>query len=329
MFDPVVQSKFYINREEKIATAGSCFAQHISRALCNVGFNYYIADLDENMSAEESHRNNYGVFSARYGNIYTVKQLLQLFDESFDEIDKHEKTWERSDGKIVDPYRPLIQPDGFDSNNDVIMERKQHLQDVRRMFSETGVFIFTLGLTEGWRSKLDGSVFPMAPGVSGGTYNTDIHEFVNFDIYEIESDLNTFMKKFREVNNKVRVILTVSPVPLIATYEHRHVLVSNTYSKSVLRVVATMVSDKYDWVDYFPSFEIITGNYNNGSYYGKDFRSVTPSGVAHAMRIFLKHYIEDTDIAITGDNNRKTVYSDDEDDIVCDEEQIEAVRVKS
>jgi len=89
----------------------------------------------------------------------------------------------------------------------------------------------------------------------------------------------------------VRVILTVSPVPLIATAEDKHVLVSNTYSKSALRVVADEVSRARDDVAYFPSYEIITGPPTASRYYAADLRSVLDVGVAHVMSIFSKHFL--------------------------------------
>ena len=38
--------------------------------------------------------------------------------------------------------------------------------------------------------------------------------------------MNDFLGSLSKVNPRVRVILTVSPVPLVATFENRHVLVS-------------------------------------------------------------------------------------------------------
>src|SRR5262249_47906630 len=42
--DPVQGAPFKLDRKTKIATAGSCFAQHISRTLAARGFNYLIAE---------------------------------------------------------------------------------------------------------------------------------------------------------------------------------------------------------------------------------------------------------------------------------------------
>ena len=42
--DPVGDFGLRITQETKVATAGSCFAQHIARHLKNAGFNYYVAE---------------------------------------------------------------------------------------------------------------------------------------------------------------------------------------------------------------------------------------------------------------------------------------------
>jgi hypothetical protein len=183
------------------------------------------------------------------------------------------------------------------------------------MFADLDVFVFTLGLTEAWRAKSDGAVFPLAPGVAGGVFNPDIYEFVNFGVAETVQDLKGFVARLARVNPRARVILTVSPVPLIATYEARHVLVSTTYSKSVLRVAAEEVARSSTNVTYFPSYEIVTGNYNRGRYFESDLRSVTRAGVEHVMRMFFRHFARDVAIA---EAVRQTM------DIVCEEERLAA-----
>lgn len=42
--DPVLSAPFKITQKMKIATAGSCFAQHIARHLKNSGYNYYVSE---------------------------------------------------------------------------------------------------------------------------------------------------------------------------------------------------------------------------------------------------------------------------------------------
>lgn len=322
MLDPIVSPKFLINKEDKVATAGSCFAQHISRRLQGIGFNYFVTEDGTGLSDEERTRGNYGVFSGRYGNLYTTAQLLQLFQEAFEGRQPSLSVLKRPDGRYVDALRQQIDSKGYDSPEAVQADREVHLEAVRRIFLECDVFIFTLGLTESWRVKSDQTVLPIAPGVVGGAFNPDDHEYINFNVTEVEADLEAFIAGLRRVNPTARVLLTVSPVPLIATYENQHVLVSTTYSKSVLRVVADQVMRRHDFVDYFPSYEIITGSYAGGLYYEDDHREVNHIGVAHAMRCFLRNYTSGNTRPVVVSAAAQSVPSS----VICDEEVIAATR---
>ncbi|WP_169579895.1 GSCFA domain-containing protein [Rubritepida flocculans] len=290
--DPVVRAPFRITRHTAIATAGSCFAQHIGRVLAAEGCNYLVTEpAPPGLSRAEAHRAQYGIFSARYGNLYTTAQLLQLFERAYGRFLPQEPAWLRADGRVVDPFRPEVEPNGYGTVEEMLTARAEHLAAVRRMFQECEVFVFTLGLTEGWRSRVDGAVFPLAPGVSGGHFDPERHEFVNFSMREVLMDLRRFKARLQAVNPRARMMITVSPVPLMATYEDRHVMVSTAASKAILRTVADEMVRADPSVWYFPSYEIITGSYNRGAYYEADARSVTEAGVAHVMRLFLAHVL--------------------------------------
>lgn len=323
-FDPVTNVRFKIGKLDKVATAGSCFAQHISRHLAQIGFNYFVAETGAGLNSNERAKRNFGVFSARYGNIYTARQLAQIFREVFHGATMNETAWLRPDGRYVDPYRPQIEPAGYANPDEVYAARKEHLSFVRKILEEADVFVFTLGLTESWMLKSDQSVFPLAPGVAGGDFDPDRYAFVNFSVPEVEADLHFFLTELRKINPKIKVLLTVSPVPLMATYEDRNVLVATTYSKSVLRVAAETMLRTYDFVDYFPSYEIITGSYNFGMYFAEDAREVNDLGVSHAMRVFLANYAEGK----TRRPREAPVVSSEQKsqfNIICDEEAIETV----
>jgi hypothetical protein len=280
-------------RSERISTAGSCFAQHIAKTLIAADYNYFVAEpAPADMPAEVAAACGYGLFSARFGNVYSARQLLQLFQRAYGEFSPQDIAWRRDDGRFVDPFRPQIEPDGFPSLDAVVAPQGAHFAAVRRMFEQSALFVFTVGLTETWTANSDGAVFPVAPSVVSGSLNRDDYRFVNFKVSEIIADLNAFITKLRGVNPDVRLLFTVSPVPLVATYENRHVLVSTTYSKSAIRAAVEEVVQQYDFVDYFPSYEIITGWYNRGRYFDHDLRSVTSEGVGHVMRLFRAHYLQ-------------------------------------
>jgi hypothetical protein len=330
--DPVVRAKFRIGPTARVSTAGSCFAQHISRRLQAIGFGYFVAEDAPHLPAEARRARNYGVFSARYGNLYTARQLLQLFQRAYGRFVPAEPAWRRADGRLADPFRPQIEPEGFASEGVLFADREAHFAAVRWMFESTDVFVFTLGLTEAWRSRVDGAVFPLAPGVAAGAFDPERHEFVNFGIDDTLADLRAFVAALHQVNPRAKLLLTVSPVPLVATYDDAHVLVATTYSKSVLRVAAGELARGDERIDYFPSYEIITGSFNQGAYYEADHREVTEAGVAHAMRCFLRHYAERAGGDEAAPAPKRVAHAAvaaaaPADQLICDEEAIDQVDV--
>jgi hypothetical protein len=281
MLDPVVSPRFIIGKDDIVATLGSCFAQHLAREIKNAGFNYLVTEPEET-----------DTFSANYGNVYTVEQANQLLNKSFDPQATEIEVWER-DGRHYDSLRPNVFENGLSSREEVLNKRKNHHEAVRRVFTESDVVVFTLGLTEAWRSLSTGDVFPLAPGVSAGEFNSEVHEFKNFSVNEVTDQLTDWCQRVHAINKQVKILLTVSPVPLNATFEQRHVWTSTTYSKAVLRIAAQAVFDKFDFVDYFPSYEIITSPHARGRYFADDLREILPLGVQHVMRVFSQHYLED------------------------------------
>lgn len=290
-FDPVVGTSFIVAPTDAVVTAGSCFAQHVARFLADNGFNYLVTEtLDQAIDPSVARAFNYGLFPARYGNVYTARQLRQLLERAYGLFAPLAAVWEGEAGTVVDPFRPQIQPGGFLCAAELEHDRAVHFAAVRRAFEEMDVFVFTLGLTEAWLDTRDGAVYPLAPGVAGGKYDPVVHGFQNFTVEETSADLQWSIDFIRARNPDVRIVITVSPVPLNATALDRHVFTSTTYSKAVLRIAAEQVCTANPDCDYFPSYEIITSPFSRGAYYAEDCREVRPEGVKHVMSLFLKHY---------------------------------------
>lgn len=299
--DPVVSFGLRVSPEQRIVTAGSCFAQHIARYLKAEGFNYLVTEPGHPLLNDELRAvYNYGVFSARFGNIYTSRQLEQLFRRAYGTFAPRDSIWPAAGDGFVDPFRPTIQPNGFRTPEELEADRAQHLRAVRRAFEQLDVFVFTFGLTECWAAASDGAVFPLAPGVAGGVFDSERYAFVNLGVDDVVSDMSSFIASLRTVNPAAKVILTVSPVPLMATGVDRHVLVSTTYSKSVLRVAAEMLVNRLQDVYYFPSYEIVMGNFSRGAYFADDLRSIRESGVEHVMSLFFRHATTAGGLTATG-----------------------------
>ena len=104
----IYKKKFKITSNAKIATAGSCFAQHISRHLKKNKFNVLDVEPPPPGLPNGLHRRfGYSMYSARHGNIYTVRQLLQQAQEVAGEFTPENYIWEK-DGRFDDAIRPAL-----------------------------------------------------------------------------------------------------------------------------------------------------------------------------------------------------------------------------
>jgi hypothetical protein len=327
--NPVVKidTKFKIGREDKVVSAGSCFAQRISSYLANNGFNYKIYESAHPILGEDTAKEfNYSIYSARYGNIYTARQLLQLFKRAFGLFEHKNDYWVDKRGNFVDPFRPFIQPNGYKSSEEVVLDRVQHLKCVREMFQDMDYFVFTLGLTECWISDEDGVVYPICPSVVSN--NTSSFSFKNLTVEEVVNDISEFNELLLKINKNAKIVLSVSPVPLTATAIDQHVLISNTYSKAVLRVACEGIVNRHDNVSYFPSFEIIDGSFNMGKYFDENKRTINSLGVNHVMRVLAETYL--TQDACKHSEPKKTIEDNSFlelqklTNVICDEVAYEA-----
>lgn len=284
-------AKFQIHASDKLATAGSCFAQHIARYLNRVGKSTYIAELPHPLVAEfGGETDSYQLFSARFGNIYTARQCLELFNQAFG-ITPMIEDFVEQDGRVYDLLRPNAIPDGFPGLLEAKADRAYHLACVRKLFETTNVFIFTLGLTESWYNTLAGHTYPVCPGTARGEYSPQRHQFRNCTYPEVMADMDTLIQGLSKVNPALKIILTVSPVPLVATYTDTNVLVASSYSKSVLRAVCGEIESRYTHVQYFPSYEIVGHTASFGQYLASDLRDVSERGVAHVMSCFFSTFL--------------------------------------
>jgi hypothetical protein len=279
-------AKFQLNATSKIATAGSCFAQHIARYLAKSGLSTYIAENAHPLSVEFGGEvESYKLFSARYGNVYTARQCLEMFQQATG-LRPMIEDFAEDDNRTYDLLQPNAVPHGFVNRNEARADRRFHLACVRRMFETADVFVFTLGLTEAWCHTKQGHTYPVCPGTARGQYDPHEHQPHNFTHSEVLADLHALVAGLTEINPALKVILTVSPVPLVATYTDQNVLVASSYSKSVLRAACGELQRQYTHVQYFPSFEIVGHVASFGQYLATDLREVAERGVSHVMRSF-------------------------------------------
>lgn len=311
LLDAIYTPRVTLEPGTQVATAGSCFAQKIGSRLGQTDATLLdLEPLPPGMRPETGRRYGYGLYSARYGNIYTSAQLLQLAEDAFTPRLRPEAIWP-GHGRWYDGLRPRIEPEGFESREILEAARLSHLRKVRLLLMRTEVFIFTLGLTERWQHAGTGTVFPVWPGVVTCAESDGRHVFVNARVAAVVEELDRFIRLVRLHNPGFRVIFTVSPVPLVATATGGHVLAATVRSKAVLRTAVDEILQLHEGCDYFPSYEIATASPRLRAAFDADEREVRAEVVDRIMKIFLA--------AHPGLGRRAIGAADDGADTVCEE----------
>lgn len=317
--------RFPITPQCRVATAGSCFAQHIGSRLHANG--YQVLDVEPpppGLTGRQAQIYGFNLYSARYGNIYTARHLRQLVEQAVGEREPLILPWAMGD-RFVDGLRPALEPSGLKDQDEVAAHRRQHLDRVLEMILGMDVLVFTLGLTEAWIDLPTGAALPVCPGLIAGAFDSQRHAFHNFSHAEVVGDLRATADLVEQrrrqagIETPVRILLTVSPVPLTATATGSHVLTATQYSKAVLRAAAGEFCSENPRADYFPSYEIIASAWAP-DFYDANRRTVTSAGVDVVMGCFFRAHgafaISEPDSAAVDDQDG---------DVFCEEAMLDAL----
>ena len=234
-------------------------------------------------------------FPANWGQLFNTPSFRQLAERAFGRrqlprILVKTVTPDQGDTIYADPFREgvwFVSPEAYEANYD------RHTVAARQALLECRVFIITLGLNECWEFVLDGSVLARNPR------NRVIQSMLRSRVLTVEenvANVQRFIDIVRENNPDFTLLISVSPVPLMATTRAHdtHVIAANAHSKAVLRVAAeTLVANNRD-VYYFPSYEVVTTCCD--SPWKEDQRHVSPQAVQQVMRLFDAMYVVDSDV---------------------------------
>ena len=138
------------------------------------------------------------------------------------------------------------------------VERRRYLtEDYFARLRETDVLIITLGYVETWIDTATGFYLNMAPSPIEVRKHPGRFELERTDAAVNLKHLIEIREVLRKLAPECQIVITVSPVPMNATFSGEDVLVANTYSKATLRTAAQAFADAFSDVEYFPSYELV------------------------------------------------------------------------
>lgn len=219
-----------IRPDTQITAFGSCFAANISNWLSKRHFRV----LNKDPSAKNAY-----VVACGEGMVNSFV-IRQQFEWAWENRTFEGELWHGYDARSYG-YDPAIQA------------------ETKRIFDETDIFILTFGLSEVWYDEPTGNVFWRT--IPKDAYDPARHKFRVSTVEENRDNLRAIYALIRRHRPGARIIFTLSPIPLIATFRDNSCLTSNAVSKSVLRVaIDEVVREKAaeGVLSYWPSYEIIT-----------------------------------------------------------------------
>lgn len=246
---PAFDVPFTFEPGEKIFTVGSCFARNVETELARRGYAIPMNDLFKTPAFEGLASwfvNNYGTPSIYNELAWAFDEEPFLEDDAFVEV---------SPGKFYD----LSLHHGLRAGPiEEVRARRAALSGAIRTLAECRVLIMTLGLVELWWDKQARrylNTIPLPSILARWPERFALH-VLSFE------ESRDYLRRALDIAYRygpadLKVILTVSPVPLMTTHRPVDVVVANCYSKSVLRAAAEHVVVEDDRVTYFPSYESV------------------------------------------------------------------------
>ncbi|AUH34722.1 GSCFA domain-containing protein [Paracoccus tegillarcae] len=282
---PQAKPSFQILPTDTVFTIGSCFARNVEAALIENGMDvlsrdFNLGEIGDSTGEASNFFNKYSIHS-----IYNELKWALERDSFPGETLLYTGT---ADQPVFDAQLGQAR---IDFPKDKVLEFRHRYLDAMAQVKDADVIIITLGYVETWYDKELDIYLNVMPPVEVLRKYPDRFQFRVLSYYEILETLHALhalLSKHRE--KPMKMLITVSPVPLLATFRDMDVLVANAYSKSVQRAVLEQFVIEVDQVDYFPSYEFVTLSNPTIAWSRNDYRHVNSDLVARIMSSVISTY---------------------------------------
>ncbi|CAN7627938.1 GSCFA domain-containing protein [Bosea sp. LjRoot90] len=292
------KSKFKIDPSWPIFTMGSCFAREVENILMMRGLPLLLkghgvpAEHFESWDEETGRGGgaDRGQLSRGALNKYSVRSMTHelrrvLAGESY----PNDGLIELAPGQWFDPHASGLKL----LDRETAFANRKRLSEATAQIKNARICFFTLGLTETWLDSETGIAMNAHPGPTWLARMPERFRFIDYGYDTTLADMLDTIGLIREhCHPEMRFIVTVSPVPFGATFKDADVIVANSASKSVLRAVAEELFRRFDFVDYFPSYEIVLNSPRTIAF-EDDQLHIAREMVAHVMTTFQGAYLGD------------------------------------
>lgn len=272
---------FSLDAKSRFFCLGSCFARNIEEHLIYRGIDVLSKRVVSPKEEWPARANGFLNKFTTHSMVQELRWLAQPPENPQDYLLETPKGW-----------RDMHLTPGLQGSTlERAIERRRWLAaDYFPRIAQADVLVMTLGLNEVWRDNKTGTLLNAAPGP--WEVRRDPGRFVLeiTDVQENVAALEEARTLIKALNPAMKIVVTVSPVPMGTTFSGRDVAIANTLSKATLRAAADAFQVRHSDVDYFPSYEIATLTSREFAY-APDCLHVADRVVSHIMGQFLDGYL--------------------------------------
>lgn len=188
----------------------------------------------------------------------------------------------------------------IDRDKQIVEATEERRATLRAALLKAEVVILTLGLSEIWYDRVTDE--PLWRAVPERYLDMDRHRFKVLSVAETVGHLETIERVRAEHAPHLKIVYTVSPVRLRATFRPVSALTANAASKAIIRAgLDEFLRSRWEQVGrdyfYFPSYELVTDVLP--APYEPDNLHVAGATVARVLDLFARHY---TSLPTEGDD---------------------------
>jgi len=254
-------SPFNISHQHSILMLGSCFTSHIGDRLQKYKFNCI--------------SNPFGTIFHPVAIAKTIAYILE--------------------GRPIDPsdlilsQGLMVHPDFHSSlagTSVVISQEKMNtaIDHTHQLVRQLDYLFITLGTSIGYRSLKNGKIVANCHKIPASAFTKE-----TTSIETIVNELQKVFSHLHNVNQTIKIILTVSPV--------RHIkdgLIANSRSKAQLILACEQLCQTLPFVSYFPAYEWLMDDLRDYRFFEADLIHPNTQAVDYVWQKFSDHYFDNT-----------------------------------
>jgi tetratricopeptide (TPR) repeat protein len=164
------------------------------------------------------------------------------------------------------------------------------------IIKNSDIFILTLGVAPAFFDRTTGNFVLLRPNLLNSRTLAEKYLFRTTSVKENVDNVLYLIDFVRKISPHLKIVVTVSPIPLIASFECESAVQADCLSKSTMRLVAHDVvnGSNISNILYWPSFEVFRwAGSNCSNYYAADDGAawhVSEEKVAGTIRAFVEMF---------------------------------------